>query len=84
MTYQELRAKYPRFIFRNFVRQRIGSDLKVTYNFETPPDHYFKHQMVFKDFPSGIVRIRSIKENELSNPACQKKLLLLAVHLLWW
>jgi len=53
VTYQELRAKYPRFIFRNFVWQRIGSDLKVTYNFETPPDHYFKHQMVFKDFPSG-------------------------------
>lgn len=45
MTYQDLRQKYPKFIYKSFSKEVAGNDLVLKFAYQTPPDHTFVHTL---------------------------------------
>lgn len=45
MTYQELRQKYPKFIFKSFSKEIIDGKLVLKFEYQTPPDLAFTHTL---------------------------------------
>lgn len=49
MTVDELRAKYPKFVYQSFHWEIINKLLHLTFKYQTPPDHNFTHTLVYEN-----------------------------------
>ena len=49
---QNLRNKYPKFIYRNYQYKIIGGNLKISFLFEIPPDIQFRPKITIKNVPN--------------------------------
>lgn len=49
MTYQELRAKYPKFVYESFSHHLKGNQLLCEFKYSIPPDHRFTHTVTFEN-----------------------------------
>lgn len=50
MTYQDIRQKYPKFIYKSFEKEVVGGKLVLKFEYQTPSDLEFTHILEF----SGI------------------------------
>lgn len=49
MTYQELRQKYPKFVYKSFSKEIIDGKLVLKFEYQTPPDLAFTHTLEFSN-----------------------------------
>lgn len=47
MTYQELRQKYSKFLYKNFSHEVVDNNLVLKFVYQTPPDLDFVHTVTF-------------------------------------
>ena len=52
MKYQELRHKYPKFIYEKFEYEIVNGDLEIKFFYSIPPDHHFTHKINLSPNPS--------------------------------
>jgi len=51
MTYQELRQKYPKFIYEKSEYEIVGNNLEIKFYYSIPPDHNFVHKIIIENVP---------------------------------
>jgi hypothetical protein len=65
MTTEELRQKYPLFIFEKYEYKFINENLEISYYFSLPPDHKFSHKIVVENckpaLPAGGLKIVNLE-----------------------
>jgi hypothetical protein len=49
MNVEDLRRKYPDFIYKSFSLKQVGEDLEISFNFQVPPDIEFNPKVVIKN-----------------------------------
>ena len=47
MNYQQLRQKYPKFLYTGYSFQNFDNKLKLEFRYHIPPDHTFVHKVTF-------------------------------------
>ncbi len=67
MNVENLRKKYPTFIYKNFFLRQNGRDLEISFNFQIPPDIEFNPKVVIKSLPEG--RLEQVPQGVLNNLA---------------
>ena len=63
MTFQDLRQKYPKFIYKSFSKEVVDNNLVLKFVYQTPPDHTFVHTVTltnlkdYKDMDNLVFNI---------------------------
>lgn len=65
MELEELRKKYPQFVYKDYSYQIKEGDLKISFSFEVPPDINFQPSLTIKNVKES--QIKKIKEGVLNN-----------------
>lgn len=65
MKFQELRKKYPRFIYENYSYRISGKDLKISFVFRIEPGISFNPQIKIKNAAKNLLRLRLNKLDNL-------------------
>ncbi len=63
--FQNLRKKYPRFIYESYFYQVSKNNLEIFFNFKIPPDIKFKPKIIIKSI--NKLRMVGVGEGELNN-----------------
>jgi hypothetical protein len=62
---QNLRKKYPKFIYENYFYRISSGNLKISFNFQIEPDIYFKPEIIIENINKS--RITKIGDRVLNN-----------------
>ncbi len=61
----DLRNKYPEFVYQDFSYKKVGSDLRLVFDFFIRPDIYFKPQIIIKNIKFS--QLNSLNKQTLDN-----------------
>lgn len=67
MKYQELRKKYPRFIYEKYSYKISGNSLEIFFNFAIPPDIKFNPKIIIEKVSSPAVALAKTGNSALNN-----------------
>jgi hypothetical protein len=65
MNVENLREKYPNFIYKNFSLRQNGKNLEISFNFQVPPDIEFNPKVVINNVPGD--RLEQVPQGVLNN-----------------
>ena len=49
MRYEELKQKYPKFVYQKYSYQISGKNLEIFFDFRIEPDIYFKPKVIIEN-----------------------------------
>lgn len=65
MKYEELKQKYPKFIYEKYSYKISGNNLEIFFDFRIPPDIRFKPRIIIENINKS--QIKKTKQNVLEN-----------------